>query len=210
MTLWGAYVEYPLPSECSTCAMATGISEKMAVPHVKDSLTLWTQTIPQTSSCVCLFCNKSHNSRDSLVNHIWFHYWMVLVCPICGGCGSNQWRTVKGHVKKCATARPNITSRKVEPGEPHWRRSDLPLMNHTRAPETEATFMLPVWPNPPDDEESVHRGQIFGCILKEWGGPKLPPSRRLWLQKLRRMKTFEDAAAAADKDYNKLTSLKPR
>ena len=43
-----------------------------------------------------------------------------------------------------------------------------PLMNHTRAPKTEAMFMLPVWPDPPDDEESAHRGQIFECICKEW------------------------------------------
>ena len=27
--------------------------------------------------------------------------------------------------------------------------------------------MLPVWPDPPDDEESAHRGQIFKCIHKE-------------------------------------------
>ena len=77
MLLWGAYVKYPLPTECGTCAMATGISEKMGGPHDKDSLTPWTQTTPQTSSHVCPFCSKSHNSRDSLVNHIWFHYWMV-------------------------------------------------------------------------------------------------------------------------------------
>ena len=29
LPLWGAYVKYPLPTEHSTCAMATGISEKM-------------------------------------------------------------------------------------------------------------------------------------------------------------------------------------
>ena len=86
------------------------------------------------------------------MNHIQFHYWMVLVCPICGGCGSNQWRTVKGHIKKYAVAWPNVTSRKVEPEELHWRGPDLPLMNHTWASETEAMFTLPVWPDPPNDE----------------------------------------------------------
>ena len=136
--------------------MATGISEKMGGPHVKDSLTLWTQTASPTSSCVCLFCNKSHNSRDLLVKHLRFHYRMVLVCPIYGGCGSNQWRTVEGHIKKCAAACPNVASRKVEPGKLHWMRSDPPLMNHTRAPETEATLTLPVWPDPPNDEEAAH------------------------------------------------------
>ena len=189
MLLWGAYVKYPLPAERGTCAMATGISEKMGGPHVKDSLTPWTQVVPQTMSHVCPFCNKSHNSRDSLVNHIQFHYWMVLVCLICGGCGLNQWKTIEGHIKKCAAARPNVSSRKVKPGELHWRRSDLPLMNHTRAPKTEATFTLPVWPDPPDDEESAHGGQIFKCICKS-GKPKSPPpSRRLPLPKLRRRQT---------------------
>ena len=119
MPLWGAYVDYPLSTECGTCAMATGISEKMGGPHIEDSLTPWTQTTPQTLNHVCPFCNKSHNSRDSHMNHIRFHYRMVLVCPICGGCGFNQWRTVIGHVKKFAAARSNVASRKVEPGELH-------------------------------------------------------------------------------------------
>ena len=78
------------------------------------------------------------------------------MCPICGGYRLNQWRIVKGHVKKCAVAWPNIASRKVELGEPHWRRSGPPLMNHTQAPETEATFTLPVWPGPPNNEEPAH------------------------------------------------------
>ena len=40
--LWGAYVEYPLPTERDTCAMATGMSEQMGGPHIKDSLSQWT------------------------------------------------------------------------------------------------------------------------------------------------------------------------
>ena len=129
--------------------MATGISEKMGGPHTEDSMTPWAQTASPTLSHVCPFCNRSHNSRDSLVNHLWFHYRMVLVCPFCGGYRLNQWRTVEGHIKKCAAVHPNIESRKVEPRELHWMRSDLPLMNHTQAPETEATFTLPVWPDSP-------------------------------------------------------------
>ena len=86
------------------------------------------------------------------------------MCPICGGCRSNQWKTVEGHVKKCAAAWPNVADRDVKPGESHWRKSDLPLMNHTRAPETEAIYTLQVWPDPPNDEEATHRGQIFECI----------------------------------------------
>ena len=136
--------------------MATGISDKMGGPHVKDSLSPWTWTVSPTLSHVCLFCNKSHNSRDSLMNHIQFHYRLVLVCPICGGCGSNQWRTVKGHVGKCAAAWPSVASRKVEPEEPHWRRLDLLLMNHTLAPETEVMYTLQVWPDLPNNKEPTH------------------------------------------------------
>ena len=83
-------------------------------------------------------------------------------------CRLKQWRTVKGHVKKCAAAQPNVAGRKSRTGEPHWRRSDLPLMNHTRAPETEAMYTLQVWPDPPNDEEATHQGQIFECIQREW------------------------------------------
>ena len=178
----------------------------MGCPYVKDSLTPWTQTASPTSSRVCPFYNKSHNSRDSLMNHIQFHSWMVLVCPICGGCRSNQWRTVKGHIKKCAVAQPNIASWKVKPGELHWRRSDLPL-NHTRAPKTEAMFTLPVWPDPPNDEEPAHRCQIFKHIHKEWEA---------------QVTTIKEAAAAeaeeadkvndavVNKDDSKPATLKPR
>ena len=204
MPLWGAYVEYPLLTECGTCAMATGISEKMG----EDSLTLWTQTVPQTMSCVCPFCNKSHNSKDSLMNHIRFHYRMVLVCPICGGCGSNQWRTIKGHIKKCAAARPNVASRKVESREPHWRRSDPPLMNHTRAPKIETTFTLPVWPDPPDDEESAQMGQIFKCIRKEWEAQVATIKEAVAAKAEEEADKVEDAAT--DKDDDKLASLRPR
>ena len=41
-------------------------------------------------------------------------------------------------------------------------------MNHTWAPETEAMYTLQVWPDPPNDEEPTHRGQIFKCIQREW------------------------------------------
>ena len=49
---------------------------------------------------------------------------------------------------------------KVKPGEIHRMRSDPPLMNLTWAPETEATFTLPVWPDPPIDEEPAHQADL--------------------------------------------------
>ena len=58
--------------------------------------------------------------------------------------------------------------RDVKPGKSHWRKLDPPLMNHTQAPETEAMYTLQVWPNPPNNEEATHQGQIFKCIQKEW------------------------------------------
>ena len=42
------------------------------------------------------------------------------------------------------------------PGEPHWRKSDPPLKNHTRAVATEAMYTLQVWPDAPNDEEATH------------------------------------------------------
>ena len=165
--------------------MATGISEKMGGPHIEDSLTPWTQTASPTSSCVCPFCKKLHNNRDSLMNHIRFHYQMVLVCPICGGCRLNQWRTVKGHIKKCAVAHPNVMSRKVKPGEPHWMRSDPPLMNHTgpqkQRPRSHCQCGLI-----PQTMRSLHIEARSSNASARSGKPKLPPSRRLQLQKLSR------------------------
>ena len=43
--LWGTYVEYPLPTEHGTCAMATGISEKMGGPPIESSSTLDSDSI---------------------------------------------------------------------------------------------------------------------------------------------------------------------
>ena len=54
------------------------------------------------------------------------------------------------------------------PGEPHWRKSDPPLKNYTRAVATEATYTLQVWPDAPNDEEAIHRGQNFQSIQKKW------------------------------------------
>ena len=61
------------------------------------------------------------------------------MCPICSSCGSNQWKNVEGHIKKCAAAQPNVGN--IMPGDPHWRKSDPPLKNHTRAVATEAMYM---------------------------------------------------------------------
>ena len=41
-------------------------------------------------------------------------------------------------------------------------------MNHTQAPEKDAMYTLQVWPDPPNDEEPTHQGQIFECIQREW------------------------------------------
>ena len=86
------------------------------------------------------------------------------MCPICSSCGSNQWKTVEGHIKKCAAAQTYVADRNIVPDEPHWRKSDPTLKNHTRAVAMEATYTLQVWPDAPNDEEATHRGQIFQHI----------------------------------------------
>ena len=58
LPLWGAYVEYPLPTEWGTCAMAMGISEKMGTPHVKDSLSPWARTKPPSLNHLWSYCNN--------------------------------------------------------------------------------------------------------------------------------------------------------
>ena len=101
--LWGAYVEYPCQQNMAPVPWPQASVRKWVVLMSKILLTPWTRTASPTSSHVCPFCNKLHNSRDLLMNHIRFHYHVVLVCPTCGGCGWNQWGTVKGHIKKCCS-----------------------------------------------------------------------------------------------------------
>ena len=61
-----------------------------------------------------------------------------------------------------------MADRNIVPGEPHWRKSDPPLKNHTRAVAMEAIYTLQVWPDAPNDEEATLWGQIFQHIQKEW------------------------------------------
>ena len=114
------------------------------------------------SSQICPYCNRSHNSRDHLMNHLRFHYQMVLVCPICAGCGSNSWRTIKAHIKACAKLKSAVTSSKTDPGEPLWQRSNNKLKG---APETAATFKLPTWTNPPSDANQEDSSHLFDKTL---------------------------------------------
>ena len=161
---WGVYIEYPLPAEWGQCTMATGISKGMGGPHIEKALSPFTPT----SIHQCAYCNKSHNSRDSLVNHMQFHYRMVLVCPICGGWGSNHWKIIKAHIKKCVLAQPAVAEWEIEPGKLLWKKSDKPLRDHTRAQETESTYNLLVWPDWSNDKEASDWGQIIEHILTEW------------------------------------------
>ena len=108
--LRGVYIEYPLPTEWNLGGTATGISDRMGGPHAFISLTPYTTVDPATSSQICPYCNRLHNGRVQLMNHLRFHYQMVLVCPICAGCGSNSWRTVEAHIKSCTRQRPGIAS----------------------------------------------------------------------------------------------------
>ena len=131
---------------------------------------------------------------------------MVLVCPICGGCGSNHWRIVEGHIKKCAVARPDVADRVIKPGKPHWRKSNPPLRNHTRAAETEGTCTLSVWPDAPNDEDATDQGQIFECLQTEW---------TVQVQNMREAAAAEAAKANKDdsevnKDGSKQAKPKPK
>ena len=118
LLFWGVYVKYPLPTKCNGGGTETGISSKMGGPHSPDILSPYRTFDPPTSTRLYPYCNEACNGHDQLLNHLRFHYRMVLVCPICAGCGSSSWRTVKGHTKACALQRLNIAGRWVSPGEP--------------------------------------------------------------------------------------------
>ena len=92
---------------------------------------------------------------------------MVLICPICAGCGSNSWRTIEAHIKVCAKLRSAVASHKADPDEPLWWRSDNRLKGLTRALETAATFKLPTWNNPLDDTNQEDRGNLINKTLSE-------------------------------------------
>ena len=96
------------------------------------------------------------------MNHLRFHYRMVLICPICAGCRSNSWRTTEAHIKACAKSRSTMASCKADPGEPLWQRSNNQLKGFTTA-----TFKLPTWTNPPNDANQEDRGHLIDKTLSE-------------------------------------------
>ena len=86
-------------------------------------------------------------------------------------------------------------------------KSDLPLMNPTWAPETEAMFTLPLWPDPPNDEEIAHQGQIFKCICKEWEAQVTTIKEAVAAEAEEADKVND---AAANKNDGKLVTSKPK
>ena len=68
--------------------------------------------------------------------------------------------------------------------------------------------MLPVWPDPPNDEEPEHRGQIFKCIHKEWEAQVPTIKEAVAAEAEEEAGKVEDVSA--DKDNDKLASLRPR
>ena len=122
--IWGVYVKYPLSTKHNKGGTATGISPKMGGPHSPETLTPYRTFDPPTSTTLCPYCNQACNRHDQLLNHLQFHYRMVLVCPICAGCWSSSWWMIKSHVKACAQQRLSIAVHRVSPGEPLWQSSD--------------------------------------------------------------------------------------
>ena len=104
-------------------------------------------------------------------------------------------------------AQPYIAGRIDKPGKPHWRKSDPPLRNHTQAPETEAMYKLQVWPDPPNDEEATHQGQIFEWIQKEWEA-QVVNIRMATAAEAEEVKKGDDGKV--NKDDDKQTKLKPK
>ena len=99
---------------------------------------------------------------------------------------------------------------RVKPGELHWMRSDPPLMNHTQAPETEATFTLPVWLDPPNDEEAAHQGQIFKHIHKEWEAQVTTIKEAAAAEAEEAEEADKADDAMANKDDSKPATMKPK
>ena len=130
-------------------------------------LTLQTYYLHAGLSICQLLLDQACNGCDQLLNHLRFHYRMVLVCRICAGWGSSSWRTVKGHIEACARQRLNIAEQRVPPGEPLWQSSDNRLRSLTRPDATAMTFKLPVWSNPPDDAELGDQARLITKVLSE-------------------------------------------
>ena len=79
--------------------------------------------------------------------------------------------------------------------------------HHTRAEETEATYTLSMWPDPPNDEDATDWGQIFKCILKEWS-VQVDHMREDAASEA--TKADKDDSGEDGKDNNKQTKLKSK
>ena len=131
--MWGVYVEFPLLTGQNGSGTATGISSAMGGPHLLESLAPYRTLDPLTSIRLCPYCNQACNGWDQLMNHLCFHYRMVLVCPLC----AQQW--------------PGIAEHQASPGEPLWQSSDNRLQGLMRVEPTDTSFQFPTWMDVPDD-----------------------------------------------------------
>ena len=151
--MWGVYIKFPLPTKQNKSGTATGISSTMGGPHSPELLAPYRMFNPLTSTRPSPYCNQACNGGDQLLNHLCFHYQMVLVCPICAGSGSSSWRTIKSHIKACAQQQPLNTAHRVQPRKPLWQSSNNRLKGLTRVKPTATSFELPTWTDTPYDNK---------------------------------------------------------
>ena len=98
-----------------------------------------------TTTKTCAWCNKAFSNGESVMNHMCAHYWIVLVCSLCGKRGSHSYPSMRDHVKKCKeTYHDLLEGSDAETGlfEPGFCKGDTHLLKEGLAQPTTFTYKL--------------------------------------------------------------------
>ena len=144
------YYGVPSHKECGLPVSTLGIIQGSI--HSEGVRTIYAQEVKDTegnfcwtTTKTCTWCNKAFSNGESTMNHMHAHYWIMLVCPLCGIWGSHFYSSMREHVKKYKeTYRDLLKGSDAETGSyvPCFHKGDMYLPKKGLVPPTPSTYKL--------------------------------------------------------------------
>ena len=147
---FGMYYGVPTHKECGLLVSTLGIIQGSL--HSGGVHTIYAQevrdcdsTFHWTTTKTYAWCNRAFSNGKSVMNHMHAHYWIVLVCPLCGKRGSHSYPSMRDHVKKCKdTYHDLLEGSDAETGlyDPCFCKEDTHLSKEGLSQPTAFTYKL--------------------------------------------------------------------
>ena len=144
------YYGVPAHNKCGLPVSTFGIIQGGL--HSEGVCTIYAQEVKDfdsnfcwTTTKTCTWCNKAFSNGESVMNHRHAHYWIVLVCLLCGKQGSHSYPSMRDHIKKCKDTYHNLLEGSdAETGlyKPCFCKGDTHLSKEGLAQPTAFTYKL--------------------------------------------------------------------